>query len=308
MQKEFSVTILRLKQIARSIQQIGWGYLLFILPILALGELVFLEKASQIESPFVLSSLYLLVFGIVHYIRKDFLFLDKLSINQRLLFLLEYNTLAGAISLLLCPAKVFTAILLGHILVSIAALLWPRPSITQHIATKLPHLSWIPISLFEWRAGIRKFTVLLAASWLLSLVLSWHQYAYLLGVFFFSIFIPSIFNHNEGKELKPQNMQQLHQKIGRNSLFLLVVFAPQILTYSISNGLDYMPILAMSIYYILSIQVFCLLYKYANYSQYMPVYNEMPASIFLLLSPVIPISLVWLTIHYIKVKKRITYA
>lgn len=280
----------RFRQLYRTLQHVGWGYVLLILPILFIGLLSVLAYMTKLENKYVLLLGYVLFPFLAHQKRTDLMFLQQVQVKQWLLFLLEYSLLCLPYTFILLFLKWLDLALYGHCLVVLFALLATFINTKTAFPASNWALSFIPNYLFEWKGSIRRYHVGLIALWLLACLMATHELAYFLFVFMFAGIIGGTFKPTEGKELKPTTTTTFYKKIIRNTLFLLLILLPHASLYLYYNGEFWFVLVGILIYFML-FQCYCIFYKYANYVQYRDVNNDLPVAIFIFLCPFLPFSL-----------------
>lgn len=292
----------RLQQIFRFIKTIGWVYLIFIFPILFIFVLSLLESIQQFENKTPLLLAYLLPLAI-HTKRPDFAFLIKIKVKRFYLFLLEYHFACLPFSLMLLGLGIYQIPILGHIMLSILALMLAIRDFKLENKQSNWALNLIPNTFFEWKTGIRRYHLFFILLWLFGCVTTLTAYTYFIFVFMFAGIIAEIFKPTEAKELKPLNLSDFYKKITRNTLFLGILLLPHLLLYCFFNPSFWWISLGIALYMLL-FQLYCIAYKYAHYSQYRKqVNNELPAMLFMFLCPFLPISLLLLSKTFMDARK-----
>lgn len=307
MNKELKIIQFRFRQFFRICQTIGWGYLLVLCPILFLFTLGGLESIRQLDHPSIVGVLYGMLTIPVHLKRKDLSFLQQIRTNRPLLFWMEYQLLCLPLSIALLAIGLFEPVIYGHILVTVLAFILVKINLNLSIRSSNWALSFLPNHLFEWKASIRKHQFFFLAIWIIGWFTATNRFAYFVFFFLFLGLIPDAFNPTEGKELKPTSFGQLHLKVLKNGFFLSLLLLPHFLIYLYCNPSYWFVIVGIYSYLIL-IQTYSIYYKYAHFSQYGMVYNEVPTLLFMFLAPILPISLLLLLKAFFKARKRINYA
>lgn len=280
----------RFKQLYRTLQHIGWGYVLLILPILFIGLLSVLAYMTKLENKYILLLGYVFIPFLAHQKRKDLIFLQQLQVKEWRLFLLEYSLLCLPYTFILLFLKWWNLALYGHSLVVLFSLMMPLVKTKTVFPSSNWALSFIPNYLFEWKGSIRQYHIGFILLWLLGLFMATHELAYFLFVFMFAGIIGGTFKPTEGKELKPANTNSFYKKIIQNTLFLLLILLPHFGMYLYYNGAFWFVLVGIVLYFVL-FQSYCIFYKYANYVQYRAVNNDLPVAIFIFLCPFLPFSL-----------------
>lgn len=307
MKTEFQLIGFRFRQIYRALQHLGWGYVLLILPFLAIGLLFFLEKISQLEHPNSLLIGYVVIVLVAHTRRSDLKFLKKINLNKPVLFILEYSLLCLPFSLILLFMNDFPQVIMGHLGLIVLSIAIARFDYDGSFKSINWRLHFIPNELFEWKGSIRRYHVGFLMLWTLGLFMAMHELAYFIFVFMYAGIIAGTFKPTEGKELKPTSYLAFYKKIIQNNLFLCLLLSPHFVVYLIYNGEFWYILIGIIIYFFLY-QCYCIFYKYANYVQYRAVNNDLPTVLFIFLCPLLPFSLVLLFKTFNRAKKTIHHA
>lgn len=262
----YQLSFFRLKQGFRILKDIGIVLLVLLLPLLMILVLRVLELAST-QNPFVVAGLIMISLLSMHFVRQDIGLLKLFKTPLPIIFFVEYT-------LILLPFT-STILFLGnwetplyiHVGLLIVALL---PTSLYKKTTKkntVFALEWIPLGLFEWRSGFRKYGGLIAFIYLLGFVLPLFKGTIFILVFLLVVTITSFFEHLEGKELveilndKNRLLQQKAWMMTRTfHLFLL----PHYILFLIFH-LQYWYLLLLLIIIAELILLFSLCYKYTSY-------------------------------------------
>ncbi|NOU61058.1 hypothetical protein [Marinifilum caeruleilacunae] len=306
MNTETEIIAFRIKQFYRILKTIGWIKLLILSPLAFAFILVVVDKIKNAHSPY-LALLYAFVILLCHAQRKDKLFLQKLEVSSLKVYLLEYSLLAFPLSLLFLLNAYWQIALTGHMMIVLLCFVFVKYRVTSSFKPKNWHIPFIPDSLFEWKKSIRLYNYKLFILWALGAFSAVHEYAYFFFVFLFVTILSATFKSSEGKELRPNNAKQLLSKIRDNTSFLAIILTPHIAVFLFFNPSYWHVILGVFLYFILY-QIYCIVYKYSIWSQYKDSPNHVPTAIFMILCPILPISIPYLIYTYQKAKNRIQHA
>ena len=307
MNTEMKMIKFRFLQLFRFLSTMGWIYVLISIPILAILVLSMLEYMQGLDGNYLLLLPYLILCLAFHSIRNDGIFLRKINSNLFFLLSMEYALISLPFSSMLLILGYYKIAIFGHL--GVLGLSFVLSKVDLKVGQKRCAwpLQFIPDYFFEWKSVIRKFNYKLILFWILGLIAASHPVVYFFFVLLFAAIIADTFKYNEGKELRNHGNRNLYRKLGLNSLLLLTFLVPHILTYLSFNPQFWYVILGILIYLQL-IQFYCISYKYAHYTQYHHVYNELPVAIFILLCPVLPFSLTLIAYTFIRAKKLYQYA
>lgn len=147
----------RVQQTYRMLQSIGFGVLLVFLPLGFLGTLVLLQFLYTTPAPW---AGLLLLGGLlsIHYQRGDRFFLEQLLPQPWRIYLLEYSLLSSPFWGCFLYWEQWWNLAIGIAGTMLLAAVSP-PYFSQKAGRTLGALApveWIPLSLWEWRAGFRK--------------------------------------------------------------------------------------------------------------------------------------------------------
>lgn len=295
---------LRGRQLLRSFQEVGWVYLLLVIPIAGIFVLILLEFLQSTNLPIGSALFYPMIVFFIQRSRKDLVFIEKIPISKTLLFGLEYNLLLLPLSILLLIVNKFELAILGHLLVSTLVMFFPlqKPS-----RSRLP-LNWfipiLSILLFEWRGTIRRYHFLFIGLYLMGCVLALHYFVYQLFALIMAGLIAATFKDLENKEILLQQ-PSIERKWMYNSLFISVLLVPHGMIF-LWKSPD-VPLVLLGIYaYLILFQTYCLCYKYAHYSPFKRTTNNgLATGFFMILAPIFPVSIPITIYYYWQAKKSL---
>lgn len=297
----------RIKQFIRIIRGIGWINLLIISPMVLIFILAVIEKLqNQLNSYFAVLS-YLLVVIITHGVRKDDKFLKKIEVSRLRLYALEYFLMCLPISIIFCLIGHWWAVAMGNLIILFLSIVFLKYGVKISLSFKKWQLAIISDTLFEWKSSIRRYNYKLILLWLLGVVTAANVYAYFFFFFLFITIISATFKPTEGKEFRPNNVKELVVKIKHNNYMLMLCLTPHVIIFLLSNIAFWYVILGIALYFILY-HTYCILYKYGTYSQYRDSSNQIPTAIFMILCPILPISIPIIIFSFFKARNRIKYA
>lgn len=262
----YQLCFFRLKQVFRVLKDLGIVLLLLMLPFLIILVLRSLELAST-QNTFVVAGLATASLLSLHLVRQDTGLLKLLKVPLPILFFTEY-------SLILLPFTL-TIVFLGNwwtplyihaggLMVSLLPASLYKKTIQK---TSGPALEWIPLGLFEWRSGFRKYWEFIVFSYLLGFALPHFMATVFILVFMLAMTISSFFEHLEGKELVEilnNKNQLLQQKAWMMTRTFHLFFLPHYILFLIFH-LQYWYLLLLLILIVELILLFSLCYKYTSY-------------------------------------------
>ncbi len=296
----------RVKQFFRILRSIGWINLLVITPMIFIFILTIIENLQNKFSPY-----YVLIYAIVvmmtHAYRKDDNFLKKIGVSRFILYTLEYSLMCLPLSFIFCWIGYYWIAAIGHLIIIFLSALFLKYNPKFSSSAKNWRLAFVPDTLFEWKSSIRVLNYKFIFIWLLGLATSINIYAYFFFILFFISIISETFKSTEGKEFRPVNTKQLLKKLKYNTYLMIILIIPHIIIFILSN-ITYWYIIIGVVLYLFLYQIYCILYKYRIYSQYRDSSNQLPAAIFAIICPLLPISIPIIIFSFFKAKNRIQYA
>ncbi|MCP4439979.1 MAG: hypothetical protein GY810_13620 [Aureispira sp.] len=262
----YQLSFFRAKQLFRVMKDLGVVLLLLMLPLLTVLVLRVLELLST-QNPFLVAGLIVFSLLSMHFVRQDIGLLKLLKAPLPVLFFTEY-------SLALLPFSL-TVVFLGnwwtpiymHAGLLLVSLL--PASLYKKTTQKRSWLAleWIPLGLFEWRSGFRKYWGLIAFMYILGFILPHFMGTLFIVVFLLTMTFTSFFENLESKELieilndKNQLLTQKAWMMTRSfHLFLL----PHYILFLIFHS-QYWYLLLLLMIVTQLILLFSLCYKYTSY-------------------------------------------
>lgn len=297
----------RAKQCIRIVKDIGWVNLLIISPMALIFTLTVIEKLqNQLNSYFAILA-YILVVIITHGSRNDGKFLKKIEVSRLKLYVIEYFLMCLPISVIFCLIGHWWAVVMGNLIILLLSVIFLKYGVKSSVSFKKWQLAIIPDTLFEWKSSMRLYNYKLILLWLFGAITAINIYAYFFFVFLFITIVSATFKPTEGKEFRPNNVKELVAKIKHNNFILMLFLTPHVVIFLLFNISFWYIILGIALYFILY-QTYCILYKYSTYSQYKNYSNQVPTAIFMILCPILPISIPFIIFSFFKARNRIKYA
>jgi len=198
----------RLRQLGRSLASIGW-LLLLLIPILGALLLQF-GAVLGAQSPFLILGVAGAVLGLVHWRRRDGVFLKQLAVPGWQLLLVEYQLLLLPLTALLLIFRDVQWSTFTHHLLAIVCAFLPVSTYESYRKWSFPLPRLLPVQAFEWRCGLRRNGFWLLPLYSLALIFAHYPPVPLLMVLVTVILATSFFDKLE-------------------SMSMLVVFYPGIL-------------------------------------------------------------------------------
>ena len=289
----FTIIKIRCNQFFRQLKEIGWIYLLLLLPLLLIFILRILEWVQKGEIPVVgIGILFLLL--LFHFQRKDIGFLSQLDLSPVIIFVAEYFLCLLPVSLLFLFA---TGRGLEPLIIQLGALLIafiPRKHKWSKKWDLSLFLNWPNVTAFEWRMGLRRYLPFWALLYLLALAFSNYTAAIPVFILVFTFNASSFYDPLEGKEL----LETLHFReylLTSKLKSQLLVFHGLMLPhygFFLFWHTQYWYILLVLIILAQLLLLMSLFYKYANYQpSRIKVQNQVVVSVFAacLFNPLMPV-------------------
>lgn len=282
----YTFLFFRIKQLLRTLREIGIFHFLLLSPVLIIAVLGTLQHIMTSRN--FSSSIFLLIIILsIHFSRKDRFFLEQLESPLFLTFTLEY--FLGCIPFILCFIfweKWYDLLILGTGMLLICLV---KPLYSNHSKRKLSLFindSLIPLHLFEWRSGFRKHRIEFILLYVSGLVLTIYPITLPVILFLMALGISQFFQIFENKDLllSVNAEQKLLKKksVGSLRLFNLLML-PHYVLFVIQHN-TYQLLMVLFIVSILSqmIIVFSICMKYKNYRfGHYKIYSNIPLIIFI---------------------------
>jgi len=274
------ILIFRLKQLGRLFKQVGFARTL-LLAIIA--SFLLFELPDLISDDYLLTILiYPLIILSIHLLRKDQGFLRKLNFSKETILAGEYHSLALPYSLFLVCFQQWSAIFLGHLLITIILFL-PSLKVEKRYQSNSQFIKWIPVNLFEWRSYFRQRKFFLFIFYALTGILSSYAIAIPVAILILVASFSEAFTQLESKELietYPRNSNFMWSKLKDHSTFIHLLLLPFYALFLFFH---------LKLWYILVLLLiitecsicFCLLYKYSWIGHTKSeIHNQIPFVIF----------------------------
>jgi len=309
-----TILFLRAKQVFRATASVGWLLLLIGLPlivILALGIFAASEEGWHISLLF-----GAIVYG-VHFSRNDRQHLVSIGYQPMFVFVAEYLTLAlilGGINFLLVGNYLNLLVMLS---IGIIGGISPQANFQQMKKKLFFPVSWLPYQAFEWRAGLRKNGWIQILIILVGLLFAHRSPTVtVVAIILLNIISTSWYKDFETYELfirYDDSSHVLREKIGWQLLLSFILMLPLVIFFLL-NFASLWYILLVVVIFSFAINIFSICYKYAGYHpSRVRTGSDLAVGIFSLCMFIpffAPITLVYLTIYFIRARKniRIQYA
>lgn len=281
--------------------------MVFVIPFVLIFIVLSAMRVSEIH-PIYLLFFYVICTIPLHLFRKDLLFLSQLEVDQKLVYLTEYNLIVVPFSLSILFTGFYWTIPIGHILSTSVAFI-PNNRPQKFISKKRRTLHWIPSHLFEWRTMFRNYYWGTLLSYFIGLLLSFSVYTLPALTFYWITFIAYAFNHVEPKEMiEVYNKRKgfILQKIKDHSLFFHILFVPHYCMFLVFHFQSWI-LLTVVILFAQLILLFCILFKYSyKLHDRILVGNPIPVTIFTFITIILlPVSLMILFNYWKKANAAI---
>ena len=257
---------IRLKQVARIIQSIGWGYVLLLLFVASGVSLQLINNLLTTDS-FLPVGLMVFFIWMIHLQRPDRQFLELLDISLPPLFLAEYCLVCIPIFLLFGIAQQWMFI--AVIFLGILPIIFVKAGLLsgQVWTMKLP-LSWLPSIAVEYKSGIRRYFFIFLIPYALGLIFAYASPAVpLIPIVVISFLVCTLFDPVEDKDMIAALQMKGHivsQKIKAYILLQFTFFLPLISVFLFFHSSYWYLLLAVVAFSLASL-IFSIVYKYARY-------------------------------------------
>jgi hypothetical protein len=276
----------RAKQLFRVLKDIGIGHLIILAPILFVGILGVLQFILT-DQNFSVAALLLFTLAGNHWNRKDRFFLKQFPLPITLIFCLDYVILCSPfIACFIFWAKWQNLMVLS---IGILILVLVKPPYHKGVNKKIGHLfsfEWIPLEIFEWRAGLRKNTWTFLCLYGLGLGLSFYPITAPIFVFLMAYGVTTFFQFYENKDLllAVNHDKKLLQKktIGSLKIFNGLMLPHYLLFIFFNPNPQYLGALVVVSIISQLIIIFAIAMKYKTYSFHeRKIHNNFPLAIFM---------------------------
>lgn len=260
----------RLKQLWRSIQEIGIPIIIVFL-IVTLGfTFGLLQTLSEVEGGTIGLISWLLILG-VHASRQDGSFLKSLNVSKPFLFLAEYNMLLLPVSVLLFFFGKYESALFWH-LGTLPSIFFSSGFLKTGATSPLVALDKIPVRYFEIKTGLRRFLIGGIVIYILALGCSFFNGTLVLFTVLLLLLIPSFFEYFEPKEILSKEYEKgdfLRKKILKHIFLFQIWMLPHYILFGIYHSSMWYLGVASMVAIGLTV-MFSIVYKYASYRPNIP--------------------------------------
>lgn len=301
-----SLIKIRFSQIYKGIKDIGLFRAIVLIIVLIPLLFVFLYKRLQIPNyNHIITGVALFLVFMIHRRRKDYYFLFKLSKHPGLTYYIEYLFFSIPLIIIYLFANQYFHIL-GFILLLILISYTIPNAKTNRIYLSI--IKYVPAGLFEWQSGFRKNlipTILFYIFGLLGVYKIWFS---AISVFLLIMLICSFYSECEPRKLLDATelnassfiKNKLFRHVKYLILFILPIFALSFVHY------EYWLYIIVSFLVVINLQVGAILLKYAYYNpNILSGTHQLLGSIILLLSVILPVSIIFLFLNIILYYKSI---
>lgn len=301
----------RLRQAFRMLKSVGW-LLVLALPLFGVYFLGILQ-ATKTTNSIIIGLVLSLIIGSIHFYRKDGDFLKHLSVPSKLIFLIEYNglLLTTSLPILILYGK-WEIFSIANGAAFLMVLFKPGLLANQQSSTR-PIPKFIPVELFEWRSGLRKYYSYAIIIYLVGLIFCNYIGSALAVTILWAMMSVSFYEEIESKEL----LENIHFKYGllkrkviSHSLLFHFLLLPHYVLFLVFHG-QYWYILTIAIGLSQLLLAFSIFYKYAVYRPgRRRTYNQTATGLFIggfLIPFLAPGSIWYLFTFWRRAIKRIKY-
>ena len=254
----------RIRQLGRILYSAGWPGVVA-LPLLLVFALQGVEAMGGAPG-WSIPLIAVLLSISWHYRRKDHLFLKRTGFAVGWILGLEYAMVS---TLVVLPSLIYSGnwpMLPVAILGSLACGFLPVRTVQASFNPAFI-VNWLPVTLFEWRSALRRYGVLFALLWLLSLTAPYGMAVLLIVLLLWASLIPSVFEYQEPREVTIAvilNGGGLWQHGLRHFALQLVVFVPG-LALHLAFHPQYWYLALIGLGFIALMLAFSIAYKYATW-------------------------------------------
>lgn len=269
-----ALSILQIKRIKRSFEGLGI-FRFLVVALLIVGAIfaiaTFLYKGENLE---IAVGVNLLLVFLLQIQRQDKTFLKINFINYRKILFYQY--LFSSLPLLGFLLYHFSWLLFFITFLGIIIAPFINIKIKKsNLNTKFQH--WIPDEAFEWKAGLRKFLLLMIASWLAGLAFSFFTGAVPLAIFVLGMIPLKFFEIGEPLQIlissEKSPVKLIISKFKTHTIIFTLISLPLMLAFIILHTEIWYLVLVEFVIF-LSLHYYFMLLKYA---WYLP--NQKPGSV-----------------------------
>jgi len=190
----FEIINIRIKQIFRILLQIGFVRTILLFGMLSFTIFYVFIFLKTIEYRVFVVGIFALLILVIHFKRKDKIFLSIYSVKPYLIYITEYLSL----SILLIIPLVYNKLWIHSLAYILIVILIPfikiniKKSSINSVFQKL-----IPYSNFEWKAGIRKNLIVFIALWFIGFFSSFFVVSVPIVIFILGVIILNFYENAE---------------------------------------------------------------------------------------------------------------
>lgn len=297
---------IRFSQVYRGIRDIGLFRTIILLIVLIPLFIGFLYKRLQIPNyNHIIVGVALFLVFMIHRGRKDYNFLYKLSKHPGLTFYAEYLVFSIPLIILYFVTTQYLHIIVYALLLMAISFTTPVPK-TNRAYSKF--IQFIPLGLFEWQSGLRKNLVPIILFYIFGFLGIYKIWFSAISVFLLTMLICSFYSECEPRKILEASelsaSKFLNAKIFKHVkclvLFILPVFMLSLIHY------EYWIYISVYFLVVINLQVGAILLKYAYYfPNIVSGVHQMIGSIMLLLSLILPFSIIFLFLNILLYYKSV---
>lgn len=252
-------------QFYRGATEIGLARMLFLIGLLCfILFMLLMQAASEVSMRYAVGVLLLIV-TLLHVKRKDKLFLQTHFHRYKWIYLVEYFLLSVPFVVFLLYHSQWLLILIVLLMLGVLVNLEIKLNLLS-LNTKIPRL--IPEECFEWKAGLRKYLILIALLWVVGLSTSFFVASVPIVIFILGILPLSFYEQSEPYQMitafEISATKLLFRKIKYQVLLFSGLSIPLIASFVVFHY-DKWYIPTAEYFIFISLHVYLILTKYAFY-------------------------------------------
>ena len=303
-----NILTVRWKQIYRTMLQLDIFRLAIVFVLSLFVFITIYEVSKQIQSSALASGIWTLLIASIQIKRSDKIFLHINMEFDKLIYCFEYLLLSiPFIICLLLHRQWLLAICLVLFCFGISFVKINRKKQQKTLNTRLQQ--YIPSGMYEWKAGVRQYFFILIIVWSLGLCIPFFVASIPITMLIIGVLMFDFYKSNESWQILLSHQKNadklLSYKIRQHSLFYGILNLPLIILFLIFHPERwYLPVIVFII--LLSIHIYCILLKYAFYSDNRSTVNPIFQMIGIFVG-LIPLStpLLWFLSIYLFIRARI---
>ena len=297
-----SIFKIRFLQIYRSIGDIGLFRAIILL--IALFPLLILFLYNYLPTHnynHVITGLWLLIIYFIHRNRKDYNFIFKISNKPFLAYLSEYLLFSIPFMVMLAITAQYFHICITSIVLFGISLIVPSSKVKRVYSFLIQYL---PDRLFEWQSGFRKNLIPIILFYTVGLLGVYKIWFSAISVFLLIMLICSFYSECEPRKSELNASKFIKNKLYKHvkylTLFILPIFVLSFIHY------EYWLYIILCFLVVINLQIGAILLKYAYYNpNIISGAHQMIGSIMLLLSVILPISIIFLFLNILLYYKSV---